>query len=100
MGAISRNDVLHVARLAALEVPEADLPQLVDQLQRIVAMVGQLAEIPAAETAPDFHAGPASVALRADTMAPEPLAHPLAMMAPGFAGSFFAVPRHTAMEGE
>ena len=100
MSTIDRNDVLHVARLAALEVPEQDLPQLVEQLQRIVAMVGQLGEIPAAETAPGFHAGPDAVALRSDVIAPEPLAHPLSSMAPGFSGTFFTVPRHTAMEGE
>ena len=48
--------------------------------------------------APPFNAGPAQAELRPDVVAPQPLAHPLATMAPGFAGEFFAVPRHTAME--
>lgn len=98
--AIGTNEVLHVAKLAALEVPEADLPQLVDQLQRIVAMVEQLQEIPSAEAAPEFHAGPDQVTLREDAVRPQPLASRLSDMAPGFTGDFFAVPRHTAMEDE
>jgi aspartyl-tRNA(Asn)/glutamyl-tRNA(Gln) amidotransferase subunit C len=99
MTAIGRNEVLHVARLAALEVPEAELPQLVDQLQRIVAMVDQLAEVEVAG-APPFQAGPAQAELRADTLTPEPLAQPPATFAPGFTDGFFAVPRHAAMEEE
>lgn len=99
MSTIGRQDVIHVAQLASLEVPEADLPQLVDQLQRIVAMVGQLAEVPVAG-APAFHAGPDRAELRDDVVAPEALARSPAEMAPGFAGEFFTVPRHTAMEGE
>lgn len=98
MSGISREDVLHVARLSALEVPAAELDHLVTQLQSIVAMVEQLNEVTVAGKAPPFNAGPARVELRPDVLAPEPLAHPLASMAPGFAGDFFAVPRHTAME--
>ncbi|MCU0619904.1 MAG: aspartyl/glutamyl-tRNA amidotransferase subunit C [Gemmatimonadales bacterium] len=99
MTQIGREEVLHVARLAALEVPEAELPALVEQLRRIVAMVDQLAE---ADTsgAPAFLAGPAAVALRPDHLAPEPLARPPAAFAPGFTDGFFAVPRHAAMEEE
>lgn len=95
---IGRDDVLHVARLAALEVPDDELPRLVEQLQRIVSMVNQLGEIPAVGQVPEFHAGPEQAPLRADILAPEALARPLSAMAPGFAGGFFAVPRHTAME--
>jgi len=72
MTAIGRNEVLHVARLAALEVPEAELPQLVEQLQRIVAMVDQLAEVEVAG-APPFQAGPEAAQLRQDALAPDHL---------------------------
>ena len=44
---IGREEVLHVARLAELEVAESDLPRLVEQLGRIVAFVDQLNEVPA-----------------------------------------------------
>jgi len=98
MSGITKDDVLHVARLSALEVPDAELDHLVDQLQRIVAMVDQLGEVTVAGKAPPFNAGPAQTELRADLVAPEPLARPLDKMAPGFAGGLFSVPRHTAME--
>jgi Asp-tRNA(Asn)/Glu-tRNA(Gln) amidotransferase C subunit len=49
MSGISRDDVLHVARLSALEVPEAELDHLVAQLKSIVAMVEQLNEVTVAE---------------------------------------------------
>ena len=45
MSGISRDDVLHVARLSALEVPEAELDHLVTQMKSIVAMVEQLNEV-------------------------------------------------------
>ena len=98
MSGITRDDVLHVARLSALEVPEAELPQLVEQMQRIVAMVEQLNEVTVAGKTPPFNAGPAQAELRPDVVAPEALAHPLAAIAPGFAGGLFSVPRHTAMD--
>ena len=97
MSGIGREEVIHVSRLAAIEVPEAELDGLVSQLQSIVHMVEQLNEI-AVKEAPAFHAGPSEAELREDVIAPEPLAHPLAEMAPGFVSGFFAVPRHTAME--
>ncbi len=98
MSGITRDDVLHVARLSALEVPDADLPRLVEQLQSIVAMVEQLNEVTVAGKAPPFNAGPAQAELRPDVVNPEPLARPPADFAPGFSGGFFSVPRHTAME--
>lgn len=100
MSTIGREDVLHVAELAALEVPDHELPPLVEQLRRIVDMVEQLREVPAGEQAPQFIAGPAAAALRPDGLAPEPLAHPPATMSPAFRAGFFTVPRHAAMEGE
>jgi aspartyl-tRNA(Asn)/glutamyl-tRNA(Gln) amidotransferase subunit C len=96
---IGRKDVLHVARLAELDVPEADLPRLVEQLGSIVAFVDQLSEVPAGEEAPPFLAGPASVPLRPDVVRPAPLARPPAELAPEFRHGFFVVPRLGAMEG-
>jgi aspartyl/glutamyl-tRNA(Asn/Gln) amidotransferase C subunit len=95
---IGREEVLHVASLAALKVPDDELLTLVNQLQSIVDFVAQLGEVPAAEAAAPFVMGPAQVALRADVVHPEPLAHSPAEMAPEFAGGLFTVPRHTAME--
>ena len=98
MSRISPKSTLYPAPLLSRSGQAAELDHLVTQLQSIVAMVEQLNEVTVAGKAPPFNAGPAQVELRPDVLAPEPLAHPLASMAPGFAGDFFAVPRHTAME--
>lgn len=96
---IRREDVLHVAKLAELDVAEADLPKLVEQMQGIVKFVEQLNEVPAGEKAPPFLAGPAEVALREDDTPPVPLVRPPSAMAPEFIAGFFAVPKLGAMEG-
>ena len=58
MSGISRDDVLHVARLSALEVPEGELDHLVAQMKSIVAMVEQLNEVSVEGKATPFNAGP------------------------------------------
>jgi aspartyl-tRNA(Asn)/glutamyl-tRNA(Gln) amidotransferase subunit C len=95
---IGRKEVLHVARLAELAVSEEELPRLTEQLGRIVDYVAQLNEVPAGEEAPPYIAGPASVALRPDVVAPVPLARPPAEFAPEFSQGLFVVPRLGAME--
>ena len=97
---IGPKDVLHVARLAELDVAEADLPKLVDQLNGIVAFVAQLDEV-RAEGDPHaaFVAGPPRVALREDVPGSVPLQHPIAAFAPAFTDHLFTVPRHGAMTG-
>ena len=96
---IRKEDVLHVARLAELDVAEADLPQLVEQTARIVDFVAQLNEVPAGEQAPPFIAGPKQIALRPDEVHPAVLARKPAEFAPDFRHGFFVVPKLGAMEG-
>ncbi len=95
---IGKEQVLHVARLAELAVADADVPKLVEQLNRIVDFVAQLEEVPAGESAPPFVAGPAQVALREDVPGAVPLARPPAQMAPEFRDGLYLVPRLGAME--
>ena len=95
---IGRDEVLHVAKLAELAVPEDELDRLVDQLNRIVDYVAQLDRVPANPAAAAFVPGPPSVALRDDVPNPVPLARTPQELAPEFADGFFLVPRHGAME--
>lgn len=95
---IGRDEVRHVADLAELAVPEAELDRLVRQLNRIVEYVAQLDRLPAERLDAVFLPGPASVALRPDEPGSVPLARPPARLAPEFADGFFLVPRHGAME--
>jgi aspartyl-tRNA(Asn)/glutamyl-tRNA(Gln) amidotransferase subunit C len=95
---IGRDEVLHVAKLAELAVPQPELDRLVDQINRIVGYVAQLNEVPGDPMAEPFLPGPASVSLRADLEGAVPLARPPAALAPEFRDGFFLVPRHGAME--
>ncbi|MEO8200613.1 MAG: Asp-tRNA(Asn)/Glu-tRNA(Gln) amidotransferase subunit GatC [Gemmatimonadota bacterium] len=95
---IGREEVVHVAKLAELAVSEAELPRLVDQLSRIVDFVAELNEVPADDSVPPFQAGAETTPLRADVVAPIPLARGPAQMAPAFIDGFFVVPRLGAME--
>jgi Asp-tRNA(Asn)/Glu-tRNA(Gln) amidotransferase C subunit len=81
-------------------VADADVPKLVEQLNRIVEFVAQLEEVPAGEEAPPFVAGPAELTLREDVPGPVPLARPPAQFAPEFRDGLFLVPRLGAMEEE
>ena len=94
---IGREQVLHVASLAEIGVDEADLPRLVEQLNRIVGYVEQLDQVPDAPGEP-FLAGPPAAPLREDVVGAVRLAHPPAAIAPEFRDGFFLVPRHGAME--
>ena len=96
---IRREDVLHVAKLAELDVAEEDMAKLVEQTGRIVDFVAQLNEVPAGEAAPSFLAGPSQVALRPDEVRPAMLTLSPAQMAPEFRHGFFVVPKLGAMEG-
>jgi aspartyl-tRNA(Asn)/glutamyl-tRNA(Gln) amidotransferase subunit C len=96
---IRKEDVLHVARLAELDVADDDLPRLVEQTASIVEFVAQLAEVPAGEQAPPFLAGPKQVALRPDEVRPAALTRTPAELAPEFEHGFFVVPRLGGMEG-
>ena len=52
---ISREDVLHVARLARLEIPEDEVDAVQAQLSAIVDAVGKVAELDLADVPPTSH---------------------------------------------
>jgi aspartyl-tRNA(Asn)/glutamyl-tRNA(Gln) amidotransferase subunit C len=97
---IGRDEVLHVAKLAELAVREDELDRLVDQMNRIVAYVAQLDQVPADRRADVFQPGPSAVSLREDNEGAVLLARPPAALAPEFLDGFFLVPRHGAMEDQ
>jgi len=92
---VSRDEVLRIAHLAEMDIDEATLPDLADQLSRILDYVAQLNAVPASEQggARPFIAGPDTVRFRPDEVRPVPLALPLAELAPVFKDGFFVVPR-------
>ena len=52
---ISREDVLHVARLARLEVPEEEVERLQGQLSAILEAVGKVSELDLTDVEPTSH---------------------------------------------
>jgi aspartyl-tRNA(Asn)/glutamyl-tRNA(Gln) amidotransferase subunit C len=53
--AISREDVLHVARLARLEIPEADVERVQAELGAILEAVGKVSELDLGDVEPTSH---------------------------------------------
>ena len=53
--AITRDDVLHVAALARLEIPEEDVDEVRDQLGAILEAVGKVSELDLADVPPMTH---------------------------------------------
>ena len=53
--AISRDDVLHVAKLAELELTEEEIERFGEQLNAILEAVGKVAELDLADVPPTAH---------------------------------------------
>jgi len=53
--AITRDDVLHVAALARLEIPEGEVDAVCDQLGAILEAVGKVSELDLTDVAPMTH---------------------------------------------
>ena len=97
---ISAADVRHVARLAELDLPEAEIGRLTAELDRIVEYVAQLGDLGAAAGTPPFIPGPQAAPLRPDEVGSVPLARSPAQLAADVREGLFVVPRLSAMEGE
>ena len=53
--AIEREDVLHVARLARLEIPEDEIERVQGELSAILDAVGKVSELDLADVEPTSH---------------------------------------------
>ena len=90
---ISREAVQHVARLARLELSEAELVRMQAELSNILAYIDTLRSVDTAGVPPTSHAVPLTNVMREDEPRPSlPLGDMLAN-APDAAGDFFRVPR-------
>jgi len=95
---VSRDEVLHLARLAALAVDPSELDALTEQMDRIVGFVGQLGALDVPDSAEPGESG--GVILRADVVdAPEGPIDPAAL-SPFFEAGFFTVPRLGTLDRE
>ena len=90
---VSREEALRIAQLAELEVDEDALPELAEQMSRIIDYVAQLSAVPANGTLKVFVPGPDAIRFRTDEVNPPPLAFGPAEFAPAFKEGFFVVPK-------
>jgi aspartyl-tRNA(Asn)/glutamyl-tRNA(Gln) amidotransferase subunit C len=90
---VSREEVLKIAQLAELEVDEATLPALAEQMSRILEYVAQISAVAASEAVKPFIPGPDAVRFRPDEVKPIPLAFGPDQFAPAFKEGFFLVPK-------
>jgi aspartyl-tRNA(Asn)/glutamyl-tRNA(Gln) amidotransferase subunit C len=90
---VSREEVLKIAQLAELEVDEATLPALAEQMSRILEYVAQISSVAASEAVKPFIPGPDAVPFRADEVKPIPLAFGPDQLAPAFKEGFFLGPK-------
>ncbi len=90
---VSREEALRIAQLAELDVDETALPELAEQMSRIIDYVAQLSAVPANGTVKAFVPGPDAIRFRADDVNPAPLAFGPEEFAPAFKEGFFVVPK-------
>ncbi|TML12253.1 MAG: Asp-tRNA(Asn)/Glu-tRNA(Gln) amidotransferase subunit GatC [Actinobacteria bacterium] len=90
--AITRDDVLHVAALAELELSEEEIARLTKQLGDILAAVGKVSELDLSDVPPTSH--PLSVVnvFRPDEPRPSLPLEDVFANAPGRDGDHFRVP--------
>jgi aspartyl-tRNA(Asn)/glutamyl-tRNA(Gln) amidotransferase subunit C len=92
MAAISRDDVLHVARLARLALTEEEIERFGEQLNAILEAVGKVSELDLADVEPTSHPLALANVLGADEPRPSlPLGEAL-RNAPEREADFFSVP--------
>lgn len=90
---VTRDEVLRIAQLAELDVDDDALPELADQMSRILDYVAQLSAVPANGTVKTFVPGPDAIRFRLDEVMPSPLAFGPEEFAPAFKEGFFVVPK-------
>lgn len=90
---VTREQVLKIAELAELEVDEEALPELAEQMSRILEYVAQLSGVAASDSARPFIPGPDALRFRSDEVKPIPLALEAKALAPMFKEGFFVVPK-------
>ena len=90
---ISREDVIHVARLARLALTDAELETMHEQLNAILSHIDALRAVDTAGIEPTSHAVPQFNVMRDDDPRPCLSVEEMLANAPDRAGDFFRVPR-------
>jgi aspartyl-tRNA(Asn)/glutamyl-tRNA(Gln) amidotransferase subunit C len=89
---IDREQVLHVARLARLELTEDEVARMSDELSDVLANIEKIGELDLDGVPPTTHVVEVSNALRADVVEPSLPRDVALAAAPAVAGGGFLVP--------
>jgi len=92
-GRISRADVVHVARLARLELTDEELDRYVDQLGAVLDHAADVAALDTSGVPPTAHPLPIENVLREDVVGPSLDRGEVLRQAPDSDGFRFRVPR-------
>jgi aspartyl-tRNA(Asn)/glutamyl-tRNA(Gln) amidotransferase subunit C len=90
---LTDNEVRHVAKLAAIEVKDAEIPKLKEEINAILTYVERLSEIPTRGVQPTYHVHGISNVFRDDVRQASFTTDELQQNAPDFAEGFFRVPQ-------
>lgn len=97
--AVTREDVVKVARLANIDLADEQLDGMVEQLSSILAHMEELGKVDTERVLPAEGLGSAGARLRADHGPSDGLAQGPAAFAPEMRDGFFIVPRLASHEG-
>ncbi|MGH9000323.1 MAG: Asp-tRNA(Asn)/Glu-tRNA(Gln) amidotransferase subunit GatC [Acidimicrobiia bacterium] len=90
---ITRADVAHVARLARLDLSEAEIERFTGQLASILGHAASVSALDTSAVAPTAHPYPLANVLRADQVRPGVAPDEVLAMAPAAEDGRFRVPR-------
>ena len=93
MAGISRDDVVHVARLARLDLTEEELDRFTSQLAAVLAHAADVASLDTAGVPPTAHPLPLANVLREDEPGPSLDREEVLAQAPAAEDGRFQVPR-------
>jgi aspartyl-tRNA(Asn)/glutamyl-tRNA(Gln) amidotransferase subunit C len=93
MSAISREEVANLARLARIEMSDAELDHLSGEMQVILGAVARVQEIASADVPPTSHPLPVNNVVREDVVIPSLLPTDALSGAPATAEQRFKVPQ-------
>ncbi|MBI4408610.1 MAG: Asp-tRNA(Asn)/Glu-tRNA(Gln) amidotransferase subunit GatC [Gemmatimonadetes bacterium] len=96
--AVTREDVLHVAKLARLRLTGEELARMTQQLNSILGHMEELNEADVSGVAAVGGATEWQAPLRAEATAPDSLAAAPESIAPAWQQGFFTVPRLPALD--
>jgi len=93
MSALTRDEVAHLARLARLDLTDAELERFAGQLGGILDAVAKVTEVAADDIPPTSHAVPLTNVTRPDELRPSIDRDEVLAMAPAAEDGRFRVPR-------